>query len=139
MEKCSPPKTISIKSSNSELPKVEEFIKDYFEQYNISNRYFNNVWLCISEAVINSIEHGNRNDSNKEVSIFVNCGTGILIAKVNDQGEGFDHNFIEDPTKNENLLKESGRGIHIMKKLSDEIEFDKNEIKIVFKIDCFSE
>lgn len=63
MEKCNPPKTIIIKSVNSELPKVEEFIKDYFKEYNISNKYFNKVWLCVSEAVINSIQHGNRNDS----------------------------------------------------------------------------
>jgi len=139
VEKCNPPKIIRIRSNNSELPKVETFIKDYFNEYNICNKYFNQVWLCVSEAVINSIQHGNKNDSQKEVSINVNCGTGILIAKVKDQGQGFDHNFIPDPTKNENLLKESGRGIHIMKKMADEIIFDKNEIEIVFNINCFSE
>jgi len=38
-----------------------------------------------------------------------------------DQGIGFDHHNIPDPTSPENLEKIDGRGIFLMESLSDEI------------------
>jgi serine/threonine-protein kinase RsbW len=131
-----PPKKIVIKSKTSELIKVERFLKEFFDECCVPKESFNKVFLCLSEAVINSIEHGNNNDVNKEVYIFADCVSKSLKVKIKDQGIGFDHKEIPDPTKNENLRKESGRGIHIMKSLSDNIEYKKNEISILFKIDC---
>ena len=131
-----PPKKLVIKSNNTELSKVESFIRVFFTEYGIANRFFNKVFLCISEAVINSIEHGNRNDTNKEISIYADCESKTIVVKIKDEGEGFDLNSVPNPTKKENLLKESGRGIHIIKSLADKIECDKNIISILFKIDC---
>jgi serine/threonine-protein kinase RsbW len=131
-----PPKKLIIKSETSELIKVERFLKEFFDECCVPRKSFNNVYLCLSEAVINSIEHGNKYDVNKEIHIFADCVSRTLKVKIKDQGKGFDHKVIPDPTKKENLRKECGRGIHIMKSLSDKIIYNKNEISILFKIDC---
>jgi len=131
-----PPKKLIIKSNNSELGKVESFIKSFFYEYGIAKRFFNKVFLCISEGVINSIEHGNRNEYNKEVSIFADCESKTIVVKIKDEGAGFDIENIPNPTNKENIKKASGRGIYIMKSLSDKVECNKNEITILFKIDC---
>ena len=74
-----PAKILVIKSDISELATVEAYVSDLFESNNIPQKYFNKVFLCVSEAVINSIEHGNKNDADKEVSICVDCATESIF------------------------------------------------------------
>jgi serine/threonine-protein kinase RsbW len=45
---------------------------------------------------------------------------------VKDQGAGFDYENVPDPTLPENIEKPYGRGIFIMKNLSDEVDFEEN-------------
>lgn len=131
-----PPKILTLKSSISELKNVEKFVNEIFEINNIPRKYFNNVLLCISEAVINSIEHGNKNDPKKKVSIFADCESESIIVHVKDEGEGFNLDKIPDPTSVKNLKKVSGRGIHIIKALSEQIDYCKKTNSIQFKIKC---
>ena len=130
------PKILVIKSNISELKNVEIFLQKTFEEWNISQKNFNSVFLCVSEAVVNSIEHGNRNDKNKTVSIRVDCVEQQIDVCVYDEGEGFDFNNIIDPTLKENIKKESGRGIHIIKSLTKEVEYNEIGNRIEFKIEC---
>ena len=84
-----PPKILVIKSDTSELNNVEVFVKELFTENNIPGKYFNKVFLCVSEAVVNSIEHGNKNDCNKEVRIFADCESETISVEVKDEGDGF--------------------------------------------------
>jgi len=131
-----PPKILVIKSDTSELKNVEVFVNELFTEKKIPRKYFNNVLLCISEAVINSFEHGNKNITHKKVSIFADCKAGLLTVKVMDEGEGFIIDSIPNPLLSENIKNESGRGIHIIKTLSDQIEYSNNSNCIQFKIKC---
>ena len=131
-----PPKILIIKSDTSELIRVEEFLKEAFEFYHVPKENFKKVYLCLSEAVINSIEHGNKNDKDKEVVIEVRCKDEELKVVVKDEGEGFDIEDIVDPTSGNNIKKESGRGIHIIRAYCDKIEFKRNKSFIRFKMNC---
>lgn len=130
------PKILVIQSDVSELNTVEKFIKEMFEIKKIPGKFFNKVFLCVSEAVVNAIEHGNNNDIEKKVVISVSCMYNCFCVKIRDEGEGFDMAKLKDPTKMENLLIESGRGIHIIKSLSKHFDYDKHERSIQFKIEC---
>ncbi len=131
-----PPKILVIKSDISELNKVELFVNEFFSAYNISSKYFNNVFLCISEAVVNSIIHGNKNNVSKRVFITANFDGKILKVKIKDEGEGFILKDIKDPIEYCNIKNETGRGIHIIKALADIIKYNKKGNSIHFKIDC---
>ncbi|SRR5690554_3702597 len=126
---------LAIKSDKKELEKVEKFLQEIFEKENLPNQCFNKVYLCISEAVINSIEHGNKNDRTKEVDIQINCSRGNLCIEVHDQGDGFDYELVEDPTTKENIKRETGRGIHIMKSLCNQVEFKNRGKSVSIQID----
>lgn len=129
------PSIITIKSEITELNEVEKFLYRIFEREKLSQKYFNKVFLCISEAVTNSIEHGNKNDCQKMVSIIVECTKNCLYAEVYDQGEGFNYQSVENPTLDKNIRKEGGRGIYIMKSISNEIEFRDKGKCVKIKID----
>lgn len=131
-----PPKILVIKSNKSELAIVKVFVNELFVNNKISIKYFNKVFLCISEAVVNSIEHGNKNDSNKKISIFTDCESESVYVEIKDEGEGFNLEKIEDPTCIENIKKETGRGLHIIKSLSEQIEYNWEKKSIQFKIEC---
>jgi serine/threonine-protein kinase RsbW len=131
-----PPKLLVIKSDISELIKVENFIVEIFKEYNLAQKYFNKIYVCVSEAVINSIKHGNKNDQNKTVSIGIDCDLKEINVLIEDEGEGFDINEVKDPTLIENLKNESGRGIFIIKNLSDKLEYNEKGNRIQFKFKC---
>lgn len=131
-----PPKKLVIKSDVSELRKVEEFLINIFNEYNLEYKYFNKTYLCISEAVINAIKHGNKNDLNKQVSIIAECNNEEIDIQIEDEGEGFDINNVNNPTLKENINKESGRGIFIIKNLSDKIEYNEKGNQVQLKMDC---
>jgi serine/threonine-protein kinase RsbW len=125
-----------IKSDKTELKKTESFLLDFFRKNNLSEDNFNRVFLCVSEAVINSIQHGNQNDKHKQISIHAKYHNESVSLRISDEGDGFDFNNLGDPTKPDNLKKESGRGIHIIKSLCEEIEFKEEGKCIQFKIEC---
>ncbi len=128
------PKILSIKSDKAELITVENFLAEIFEENKLPKKNFNKVLVCVCEAVLNSIEHGNRNDSRKKVIIALDYFNQTIDIKIQDEGDGFDYAAIEDPTLKKNIKKEAGRGIHIIKSLCNEIEF-KNRGKCVrFKL-----
>lgn len=128
---------IIIKSDISELIKVESELRKIFDICKISKRKFNEVYLCLSEAVLNSIIHGNKGDSKKKVFIEIICFNEEMNIAVKDEGTGFDFNNLKDPTEKENIKKEFGRGIYIIKSLSDELEYDHEGKFIKFKISCW--
>ncbi len=111
---------IKLKSVKSELNKVVAFIENICDQHNIFNNYYGNIVTAISEAFINAVEHGNKNDSTKSVKIHFEVQDDGFAFCVSDEGEGFDSNNIADPTETESI---SGTGIYLMKTLSDDIEF----------------
>ena len=134
MKVIKPPKILKIKSNTSELKKVEVFLKETLIYYKLTENEFNRVLLCVSEAVINSIEHGNKFDNNKKVSLELAGDNNELNVIVRDEGEGYDITKLTNPTLKHNIKKESGRGIHIIKSYCDKIEVNKNESLIRFKM-----
>lgn len=98
--------------------------------------YFNRVLLGLSEAVSNSIIHGNKNDCSKKVFISFLYSENELVITVRDEGSGFSLDSIEDPTQPENLKKENGRGLLLIQQIADEVYFydGGNKIQILYSL-----
>jgi len=128
---------IQINSSLTELYKVEEFVEQISDVYNINNNYYSTILISLDEAVRNAIEHGNSFDAEKQVQISFVSSNGELIFSVSDQGTGFDASSISDPTDPEiELEEEQGKGLFLMKQLSDKIRFNSegNTVSLHFKV-----
>ncbi|MFV0592555.1 MAG: ATP-binding protein [Draconibacterium sp.] len=125
-----------IQSSKTELQKVEAFLKSIFENHQLSEACLKKSFLCVSEAVINSIIHGNKNIVSRKITVIVDYLHQSIFFSITDEGDGFDIENIPDPTLGINLKKESGRGIHIIKSLSSFVRFNQKENSLQFKIQC---
>lgn len=124
---------IKISSSIENLTLVEKLIEDVCEQMEISQDHFGNILIAVSEAVNNSIQHGNRNDSKKLVRISVKASESFILFTVTDEGNGFDFKNLPDPTLPENIENPNGRGIFLMKHLADLVSFNKGGSEVDLK------
>lgn len=129
-------KDIKLKSNIDSLLIVEKYIDKIKEEGIITEDAYGNVMVCATEAVNNSIYHGNNEDINKYIDLHVEYDDKTLVFVVKDEGIGFDFENIPDPTLPENIEKLSGRGVFLIKNLADEVEFFNNgsEIKFSFKL-----
>ncbi len=79
------------------------------------------ISMAVREAAVNAVLHGNAYDPRKKMTVaFENTGRALVIT-VTDEGGGMDVNSVPDPTTPENLLKQSGRGIFLMRSFMDEV------------------
>lgn len=128
--------SISFKSDINNVTLAENFIDSLSSQNNISEELYGNILIATVEAVANAIQHGNRLDPSKFVFLDADIVDNKLYIYVKDEGLGFDPSVLPDPTKPENIMKFSGRGIYLIRSLSDELEFQEGgtQLKITFNL-----
>ena len=102
---------------------VESFIENAGEKIKIKESVYGNVLVSVTEAVNNAIVHGNKEDKEKKVKIKLKENKKSIRFVVEDEGGGFDHKNLPDPTSPENIDKIKGRGIFLIKNLADKAKF----------------
>jgi serine/threonine-protein kinase RsbW len=122
---------ISIPSLIENIKIIESFIDNAKDKYHINDDIYGNIMISVTEGVSNAILHGNKGKSEKNVHLELHFSENQLQFTISDEGEGFDYGHLEDPTSPENLEKTGGRGIFIIKHLSDEIKFEDRGRKII--------
>lgn len=111
--------------SNPELlPEIETYIIEIAQKHKMSDDNLNLLALSVSEASSNSIIHGNKSDPSKIVKLNILVDGNRFVVKFIDEGEGFDPEAVPDPTEPENLMKDHGRGIHIMKSYLNRLKYN---------------
>ncbi len=116
---------ISFPSKGENITIVERLVDDLCERYQVAEEYYGNILIALTEAVNNAIYHGNKQDPDKEVVLRYKAEKDHFSFTVEDQGPGFDYDNVPDPTSPENLEKPNGRGVFLMRNLSDDISFSE--------------
>ena len=115
--------SLVISSDQNELTKVENLSNRISKKVSLSEGKSDNLAIVLTELVNNAIVHGNKNQPQKKVTIKVFYFDTYVKVSVKDQGNGFDPSGLKDPRNPENIWKESGRGIFLVKNLVDKVEF----------------
>lgn len=129
-------KQLSLRSEPLNITLIEPFVEELRQRLHLADEVYGNMLVCITEAVNNAILHGNKSDASKEVKVQIRTEQNTLCCCVQDQGCGFDYNNLPDPTSPEHIEEVGGRGIFLMKHLSDVVIFsnDGSSVEIQFKI-----
>jgi len=109
---------------------VESFIDNAKDRYALNDDIYGNIMVAVTETVNNAIKHGNKSDKKKNVSLSLDFNEKLIKFIIEDEGTGFDHHNLPDPTSPENIDKPEGRGIFLMKHLSDEVSFKEEGKKV---------
>ncbi len=127
---------INISSVPSNLRLVEMMVDEISAEHEFNSDMYGKILIATVEAVNNAIIHGNKSNPEKFVDIEFFKKDKVLEIVVEDEGEGFDVDRIPDPTSPENIENIHGRGVFLIRQLSDEVFFNKQgkQIKMLFNI-----
>ena len=120
---------VEIPSDVRYIERVVELVRSQCASMSFAARHCAlNVPVALSEALSNAILYGNGEDRLKHVRIRAHLDIERLVLEVTDEGTGFDlERSTSDPTALENLEREDGRGLFLMKSLMDRVErFDEH-------------
>jgi serine/threonine-protein kinase RsbW len=81
--------------------------------------------VVLSEALSNAIVRGNREDRAKWVDVRAELGPDLIRLEVTDEGPGFDPSAVPEPIRPEQLDEANGRGLFLIRKLVDAVEFNE--------------
>lgn len=126
--------TIVIPSSQNYLADVDAFIESQLRSYGASDSVIADIAISVSELVNNAIIHGNRSAPNKCVKVRIGRSNSTVSIAVTDQGPGFNPDRIQNPIEDDNLMKEVGRGIFIVRALMDSVDIDATDEGTTIKI-----
>ena len=79
--------------------------------------------VALTEALSNAILYGTNARVDAQVRVRAVVDDRALVLEVSDDGDGFDLDACTlDPTSPDNLMREDGRGIFLMRRLMDRVE-----------------
>ena len=130
---------LTLKSERNEIVKFEILLDQVNEKFRLEDEKFINLKIACSEALINAIVHGNKESHNKKVYTEILYNSDQIMIRIIDEGDGFILSDVPDPTSDDNLLKESGRGIFIIKSLVDNFICNSTEAGTEFVLKCYKQ
>jgi serine/threonine-protein kinase RsbW len=129
-------KLLLVSSKIENLRKVEKFVDEISAECNLNSELYGYILIATLEGANNAIVHGNKLNESLEVTLSATFDNKTLMISIADKGKGFNYKNIPDPTAPENIENVSGRGVFLMDKLSDKLEFKNNGslIQLYFNI-----
>ena len=79
------------------------------------------IAMSVREAAVNAVLHGNAYDPQKKMRMSIEQTNDSFIVSIADEGKGLKPEDVPDPLQQENILKQSGRGIFLIKSFMDEV------------------
>jgi len=126
--KGEPKDVVSVLDSNLDsVDTAEQIVLKAAKELGFEEDEQYQIGMAIRESMVNAVVHGNCYNEHKKVRLSVAKAPDRLIIKIADEGKGLDIDSLPDPLAKENLMKQSGRGILLMKAFMDEFAVRKLE------------
>jgi serine/threonine-protein kinase RsbW len=116
-------KILKLPSNPTCLCELEGYVQQVVMGERLPDNLYPNILISLTEAVTNAMIHGNRYDDRKNIVVSCQRQNGHVHIFISDEGSGFDPCQLPDPTCDELLDCEGGRGVFLMKQLTDEVHF----------------
>ncbi|MBL7071636.1 MAG: ATP-binding protein [Candidatus Omnitrophica bacterium] len=124
-------KKLDIPSDIGYIKKVSREILAHLQRLKVDKSIQFDIRLSFEEALRNAIEHGNDYKKDLSVAVAYEVDAESIEIEIEDQGRGFDVKKVADPRDEENIMKESGRGVFLIYKLMDKVRYNKKGNKII--------
>jgi serine/threonine-protein kinase RsbW len=127
-----------LESNLENVGVMDQLITRIREEFSVSEELCSDIWLTLNEAVSNAIRHGNKFDPSKKVRVSLESKYDrYLCFSVTDEGEGFDPASVPDPTCEERIGEPGGRGVFLINRIADSVEYSCNGTCLEMCFDLF--
>ena len=125
---------VLLKNDLSEIRKIKNLVETFGEKNFLSKNEIFDANLALEEIVVNIISHGYEKSEVRWIKIDIFIAGGKLILKTEDDGKGFDPTEAPKADFEQSLEKRTigGWGIHIVKNIVDEVEYQRKNNKNIF-------
>ncbi|HZU27267.1 MAG TPA: ATP-binding protein [Bryobacteraceae bacterium] len=111
-----------LESSLESVDAAETSVLKVAEEAGFDEESLHKIGMAVREAMVNAVVHGNRYSARKRVHLQVSRAADHLSIVIRDEGEGFEFENLPDPLSEENLLRQSGRGLLLMQAFVDKLD-----------------
>ena len=122
-----------IPSKAENIVLVEKLVDDVCDLFDIKEDVYGHILVALTEAVNNGLQHGNKANPSKHIEVTFKVKDKKIFFTVKDEGPGFDYNNLPDPTDPKNIEKPTGRGIFLMRHLSDNVSFEDKGTTVILE------
>ncbi|MCS6805068.1 MAG: ATP-binding protein [Acidobacteriota bacterium] len=126
--------TIVLPSQLQYVDPVVMYLSDHLTRFGYPDEDCHTA-VALHEAITNAMRHGNKLDATKKVEIVLELDAQQAVFIITDEGNGFDPASVCDPTEGENIFRECGRGLLMMRHIMDEVRYNErgNQITMIKK------
>ena len=117
---------LTVPSEINQVVTVEKFLEKIKHFLKMDEELFYKLLVATTEAVNNSIIHGNKRDPKKVVMLTCDCNPGELVISVHDEGPRFDDSHLPNPLAEENLMRDHNHKVFLIHSLMDNVHFHHN-------------
>jgi len=125
-----------MESARSAVPPAVERVLEAVDPVDLTEEQRHSLAVAVAEALSNAAVHGNRLQPEQLVRVSIavtprECAT----IDVTDAGPGFDVNNLSDPTEPSRVLMPGGRGVFLMRRLVDSLEYNRagNRVRLTMR------
>jgi serine/threonine-protein kinase RsbW len=111
-----------LDSTLQSVDRAEEIAVQAAEELGFDEEDRHQIGMAVRECMVNAVVHGNRYSARKKVHLTIRSASSHLAIVIGDEGAGFDLSSLPDPLAQENLLRQSGRGILLIRAFMDEFD-----------------
>jgi serine/threonine-protein kinase RsbW len=117
----------TLESTLESVDKVEEWVIQEAGNAGFEEDDQHQIGMAVRECAVNAVVHGNRYNSKKRMHVEIQRTAQTLTVIIGDEGDGFTMNSLPDPLAPENLLKQSGRGLLLIRAFMDDFDLHPRE------------
>ncbi len=126
----------TLESTLASVDKAEQLAMEAAARAGFEEDDQHQIGMAVRECAVNAVVHGNRYNKNKRMHLEISRSSEALIIIIGDEGDGFDMASLPDPLAPENLLKQSGRGLLLIRAFMDDFDLHPRvgggtEVKLV--------
>ena len=116
-----------LESTLDSVDQAEDLVLREAREMGFDEDEQHHIGISLRECLVNAVVHGNKYNSHKKVKLVVSRTPERLEILVGDEGDGFDVQRVPDPLAEENLLRQSGRGVMMIQAFMDEFHVRRRE------------
>jgi serine/threonine-protein kinase RsbW len=117
----------ALESTLESVDQAEDLVLREAREMGFDEDEQHHIGISLRECLVNAVVHGNKYNSRKKVRLVVSRTPERLEILVGDEGEGFELQEVPDPLAEENLLRQSGRGVMMIQAFMDEFHVRRRE------------
>lgn len=118
-----------FESSLESVDLAEEAVVEFARGHGLDEDGQHGLGMAVRESMVNAVVHGNKYSSDRRVRMLLVRDARSLKIQIRDEGDGFNPTKVADPLAPENLLKQSGRGMLLIRAFVDEFSIERAEPK----------